>query len=74
MYAPLAEVRLLDSSELPLKIQLSYGQNSPYFEVRLVQVRDIFTPPVLPPEDVTLGDEEEEEGSNVVPKEEGGNF
>ena len=35
-----AEIRPMKKAEVPLKLHLQYGVDSPYLDIRLVQVRD----------------------------------
>ena len=76
-----AEIRVLSGHELPLKLQVDRVQKKPYLELRLLQVRD---PLALPMMSSRVGgavgdgmmrtdseDSLEEDGHNIIPKEEG---
>ena len=78
---PSAEIRVLSGHELPLKLQVDRVQKKPYLELQLLQVRD---PLALPMMSSRVGgavgggmmrtdseDSLEEDGHNIVPKEEG---
>lgn len=79
---PLAAVRVLESHEIPLKLQLDHSQKTPYVELRLLQVRDALPPPLMSStpargrtsELMRASSEDsldEDNGHNIVPKEEG---
>lgn len=75
-------VRVLESHEIPLKLQLDHSQKTPYVELRLLQVRDVLPPPLMSSTPtrgrssglLRAGSEEsldEDNGHNIVPKDEG---
>ena len=75
-----AEARLLKSEEAPLRLQLNYGVHREVIEIRLVQVKDTYSAPML---GLTKGSRENldsasdsdetvhDEDTRAVPKEEG---
>ena len=72
---------MLKGHELPLKLQLDHVQKKPYLELRLLQIRDPLAPSMMSSRVggavgggmVRTDSEEslEEDGHNILPKEEG---